>query len=103
MGTGNEPRVLFSDYNDFVLRDVTLPSIILNTRFTSGCKSEISDELTEEGKGLLNHLTCLAPGDWLKLSELLSASKDQAIHSKVDEFVQMSKFPIDGRFDIILG
>ena len=76
MGTGNEPEFLFPDCKDFVLCDVILPNIVLNTRFTSGCKSEISDELTEEGKRLLNQLTCLAAGDWLKLSKLLSASKD---------------------------
>jgi len=52
-------NVLFSDYNDFVLRDVTLYNIILNTTMS----------IKNNNYEFLKTFTTFAAGDWMNLSD----------------------------------
>ena len=71
-------NVIFTDYNAFVLRDVTLPNILLNC-----CISKNMEEIN-----LMKNLTDLYAGDWMDLSDKLkngSLSKNNVrIHSRFD-------------------
>lgn len=102
----NSSMVLFSDYNDFVLRDVTLPSIVLNTLQLSNCSESATTKTLDEDEDLdvsLSTLACLAAGDWLNLSDRLLSLNEESSHDTVYEEEQTLKSPIDGRFDLILG
>ena len=67
----NSPSVVFADYNSFVLRDVTLPNIILNTCTFNENKLEMGNMAIEEMKKKLKEHTSLVSGDWLELSKQL--------------------------------
>lgn len=71
-------KILFTDFNDFVIHDVTLPNILLNTY---GIPVE-----------RVANSVVLGAGDWLEMSSHLR--KEQ------HEFPQLPK---DGRFDLILA
>ena len=85
-GDDSRPIVVFTDYNHFVLKDVTLPNIILN------CASNLSSNTGENQEHILSLNQCcsLVAGDWLELSKRLRENK-------------MINFPKDGRFDLILA
>ncbi len=96
------PGVLFTDYNSFVLRDVTLPNIILN------CNND--DE--RSGGGTMEKMmsmTGLVAGDWMELScrlksgSLLNEGHQQQQGQEFRAEKQMIKVPEDGRFDLILA
>lgn len=65
--TNHDPLVIFTDYNDCVLYDVTLPNIILNT-------ISIDDGLaSNEQFDFLNRCTTLMSGDWFNLLETMKS------------------------------
>lgn len=80
--------VCFSDFNKFVLQDVTIPNILLNTRL----KAETLDDQTKY-TSWLSHTVSLAYGDWNILSEQLCSNASNCPDT----------VPKDGRFDLILA
>jgi len=83
-GNESSPVVLFTDYNSFVLRDVTLPNILLNIT---------EKENTNEVLNRLKSVTGLVAGDWMELSSRLC---DTSLGTTCT-------LPEDGRFDLILA
>ena len=71
-------RILFTDFNDFVINDVTLPNILLNT---NGIPVE-----------RVANSVVLGAGDWLEMSRHLC-----------EESYKSPQLPKDGRFDLILA
>jgi len=91
-----EYSVLFSDYNEFVLRDATVPNIILNMDGDRPCPNDAD----EWGK-VKSCVACVA-GDWMDLSNRLQAGSISASSDALnDSFV--TSLPDDGRFDLILA
>ncbi|KAL3938689.1 MAG: hypothetical protein SGBAC_006444 [Bacillariaceae sp.] len=75
--------VMFSDYNEFVLTDVTIPNIALN----------VQDNLEKTGlQDFLQHVT-MGFGDWNVMSEQLLSNSSGC----------PPNIPQDGRFDMILA
>jgi predicted nicotinamide N-methyase len=73
-------KAFFADFNDFVLKDVTMANIILNTEGHSAEKIAQS--------------VVLGAGDWLAMSEQLQGKTHTATAGKL---------PDNGRFDLILA
>ena len=97
-GDDSRPIVVFTDYNHFVLKDVTLPNIILN------CASNLSSNTGENQEHILplNQCCSLVAGDWLELSKRLRENKMITDINNKEESAE-SNFPKDGRFDLILA
>jgi hypothetical protein len=94
LGASRRNKVLFSDYNDYVLKYCTLRNIYLNTplQFHEDLPSRIA----------------LVSGDWLQLSNLLSPvhgnnSKSTTQHKDLDKFISSSSSTDFSRFDLILA
>lgn len=86
------PLVLFTDYNSFVLRDVTLPNIILNCLNGNNINEDNEAQIK-----LLESITQLIAGDWMELSTHL-----QQQHSS--SFTPASSLQSNKtRFDLILA
>ena len=79
LGSANGSKVVFSDYNDFVLEIATWPNLLLNTPDVNR-------------SSLLLRVTLLS-GDWMQLSEDLVGGSDCRIPGT----------PSDGRFNLILA
>jgi predicted nicotinamide N-methyase len=79
--------VMFTDYNDFVLRGVALSNIVLNTRTLALIENLNSHEAVTER-------IVMGAGDWIGMSEQLMSGVLQQEHSSL---------PINGRFDVILA
>ena len=62
--------VTFSDYNEFVIRDVTVPNVAINIRdsYSDGMDSMNGLNQIEH---LLNENTAFGSGDWMVMSDLL--------------------------------
>ena len=95
--------VLFSDYNEFVLRDATVPNVILNMDSDRPCPNDAN----EWGK-VKGCVACVS-GDWMDLSSRLQAG---SILSNTSSAAggdggenDASTMPLrdDGRFDLILA
>jgi predicted nicotinamide N-methyase len=81
--------VVLSDFNQFVLNDVTIANIVLNTRDATGSTEETIEDLAS----WLSEHAALGAGDWNIMSEqILQASEKQPL-----------AVPSDGRFDVILA
>lgn len=76
--SGSPIKVLFADLNDFVLKGVTIPNIILNTK-----------GFAEEN--VVNSFV-LGAGDWLEMSRRLSQGA-----------YETPQLPSGGRFDLVLA
>ena len=114
------PFVLFTDYNSFVLRDVTLPNIILNcTTSTAGSISttvanKTTTSTNDEQILLLQSSATLIAGDWMELSNAIkstslytnkssnSSSCTISSQSPHQSFLQKAKSQ-NGMFDLILA
>jgi hypothetical protein len=101
--------IVFTDYNDFVVQDVTVSNIVINT---SAVKIAVPD--------LVPHVV-MGAGDWLDLSrqlqqqqssssssnnnkeEVLSESHTDSSPAVVVEEQPSSQLPPDGKFDWILA
>lgn len=90
----HDPLVVFTDYNDYVLSDVTLPNIILNTTFTSSHEDEIL--ISKQQIDFLNTCTTLLSGDWLHLSDTMKSM--QIPQSSMDGIANHY-----GKFDLIFA
>ncbi|KAL3920279.1 MAG: hypothetical protein SGILL_003341, partial [Bacillariaceae sp.] len=82
--------VTFSDYNEFVLNDVTLKNVLLNAQ--DACHSSVSLPCLSDW---LSEHTAFGAGDWKKMSSLL-LQNDGADRPP-------SATPKDGLFDVILA
>ena len=92
--------VLFSDYNEFVLRDVTVPSIILNME-----SEQALPDSSEEYLRMERHVGCVA-GDWFDLSDRLArggGGLDAAAGGPAPSDDGGVYLPPDGRFDLVLA
>mmetsp|Transcript_768 Transcript_768/g.1212 ORF Transcript_768/g.1212 Transcript_768/m.1212 type:complete len:430 (-) Transcript_768:688-1977(-) len=105
------PKVLFTDYNSFVLRDVTLPNIILN------CNT--SERNNDEGGTIFERIirmTALTAGDWMALSHSLKSGsllkeenqqqqqgQGQQLGGEKQRVKVQLELPKDARFDLILA
>jgi hypothetical protein len=90
MDTNHDPLVIFTDYNDCVLSDVTLPNMILNTT------SNDDGILSKEQIDFLNRCTTLMSGDWFNL---LDTMKSLQIPRSVHDTSNHSY----GKLDLILA
>lgn len=84
------PTVIFSDFNDFVLKTATIPNAYLNLSSLprySGTKEEEEIQL----RTMLDRAMFVG-GDWLGLSGKLT-----------NKTLQTSRLDFDGRFDVILA
>lgn len=80
LGAANGSKVLFSDYNDYVLQNVTLSNLFLNA--------------PEDCHSSLHTRTFLVSGDWIDLSNLITRG----------DFKTCEDFaPFNPRFDLILA
>jgi hypothetical protein len=80
--------VVFSDFNEFVLRDATIANIALNARSAT---NDVGD--TKELASWLSQHALLGAGDWNIMSQQLSQSSENL----------PSVAPRDGMFDCILA
>jgi len=106
--------VVFSDYNEFVLRDVTVPNIWANTMSlsnpTSHRKEDVHVPWTMDRR-VASHVV-LAAGDWMEMSHAMRPPPTHhpnepirhTIPSNVhDGGASMLRVPKGGRFDLILA
>ena len=77
-----ESIVMFTDYNDFVLKGVTIANIALNTKTKNGVNP--TDIIAKHA--------VLGYGDWIDMSKQLC-----------DSTHGISQLPLNGRFDLILA
>lgn len=77
-----ESVIMFTDYNDFVVNEVTIANIALNTEIMDGAYPV--DTVAKHA--------ILGYGDWMDMSKQLS-----------DSTHGISQLPLDGRFDLILA
>ena len=83
--------VVFSDFNDFVLRDVTIPNALLNV-----CRlhrEQDNDSVADNASQVLLKQSIYAGGDWMGLSHTLSNN----------EVLLPEKRVVHERFDVILA
>jgi hypothetical protein len=86
----NDSLVVFTDYNDCVLSDVTLPNIILNTT-----SSYEDNTMSTEQMEFVTNCTTLISGDWL---HLLDTMESLQIPQTADGITNHY-----GKFDLILA
>jgi hypothetical protein len=89
-------KVVFSDYNEFVLRDVTLPNILLNCHFfqqPNNGRQPLCDATLND----LEQHCVLVAGDWLALSQLLLTKQP----SQEEQHESTHSIPLT--FDLILA
>ncbi len=90
--TSVDTFVTFSDYNEFVIRDVTIPNVAINIRTSYS----VGMDSINESNGidhLLKKNVAFGSGDWMAMSDLL-----------LDKSTEMPPaVPKNGRFDCILA
>lgn len=87
--------VTFSDYNEFVIRDVTIPNVAININDSCGSMNN-----TNHINHLLNGNAAFGSGDWLVMSDLLLGKSNSLISH---EQAAPPAVPKDGLFDCILA
>ena len=91
--------VTFSDYNEFVIRDVTIPNVAINIRdsYFGGTDSMDRTNMMEQ---LLNKNVAFGSGDWLVMSDLLLGKNTDPV--SLDQPLYPA-LPRNGLFDCILA
>lgn len=87
--------VVFSDFNDFVLLDVTIPNALLNV--CGLYQQQGDDSVVDDGSQVLLKKSIFAGGDWMGLSHKLSISEVLLPVSPSEQRV------VHERFDVILA
>jgi hypothetical protein len=87
---------LFSDFNDFVLRDVTIPNARLNIRGLF--YQQVDDSVHDKTIQALSRRSVFAGGDWMGLSHKLS-NNEVFLHATPDE----ERVVVKTQFDVILA
>jgi hypothetical protein len=104
-GTSKPWTIVFTDYNDFVVQDVTVSNIVINA---SAVKAPIAD--------LVPHVV-MGAGDWLDLSRQLQLQSSSSSNNNTAEahqqvlsesgsstpVAEQSQLPANGKFDWILA
>lgn len=89
----------FSDYNGFVIRDVTIPNVAINVR--DSCFNRLNSiNGTNQIKHLLRENIAFGAGDWLAMSDILLGKNTPCAHSVLS---MPPASPRDGLFDCILA
>jgi hypothetical protein len=100
--------VVCSDYNDFVLQDVTIPNLVLNVSDAARSittNSNATDQQNILSEWLLNHVA-LGAGDWNDMSSILLKQQQEQQHEgdfSTAAVVAHPAIPCDGLFDVILA
>ena len=84
------PFVLFTDYNSFVVRDVTLPNIILNCVSLAHHSDDNDDNVYDS----LHSMTGLVAGDWMELSKQLKLKTHDSTTSSSPSLLEQEPFSI---------
>mmetsp|Transcript_7513 Transcript_7513/g.15408 ORF Transcript_7513/g.15408 Transcript_7513/m.15408 type:complete len:347 (-) Transcript_7513:139-1179(-) len=84
--------VVFSDFNDFVLRDVTIPNALLNV--CGLYQQQGNDSVDDSASQALLKQSIYAGGDWMGLSHKLS--NDEVVLPATERLV-------DEQFDVLLA
>ena len=84
--------VTFADYNDFVIRDVTMRNVALNVK---DAYSKMTRQPEECNSWIAKHCA-FGAGDWLAMS-------DDLLHHKVSKRPEPLAIPKDGVFDCIIA
>jgi len=91
---GDDNKILFSDYNHFVLEQVTFPNVILNINHANK-QTSITNRIAMMG------------GDWIDLSNQIykqtALDTSQKDHSLDEQTMVSIELPPNGRFDLILA
>ena len=87
--------VVFSDFNDFVLKDVTIPNALLN--ICSLYRQQDNDSVVDDASQVLLRQSIFVGGDWMGLSRKLS--QNEVLLSAF----QSEKRVVHERFDVILA
>ena len=87
--------VVFSDFNDYVITDVTIPNALLNV--CSLCRQQDKDSVIDDASQVLLRQSIFAGGDWMGLSRKLSQNEVLLPDS------QNEKRVVQDRFDVILA
>jgi predicted nicotinamide N-methyase len=91
--------VAFSDYNEFVIRDVTIPNAAVNIR--DSCLGGLDSMIgTNDIENLLRENIAFGSGDWMAMSDLLSG-KNTTFASLT--LPMPPAIPRNGLFDCILA
>ena len=91
--------VTFSDYNEFVIKDVTIPNVAINVRNACFSGNDGTNK-TDEMNYLLENNIAYGSGDWMAMSDLLLGNKGACVSSAQPMHPAL---PIDGLFDCILA
>jgi len=89
----------FTDYNEFVIRDITIPNVALNVR-DSCSKHFDSSTGREQLEKLLEEHVAFGNGDWLAMSDIL---RQKRASSTLSEQSKPLALPRNGFFDCILA
>ena len=93
MNEGDKQTVVtFTDYNEFVLHDVTVPNVILNTT---------TDESNPQDVTWFSKHVVLGCGDWKNMSEQLTPTASSNVTLPRNSIPRI--IPKDGKFDTILA
>mmetsp|Transcript_10005 Transcript_10005/g.14838 ORF Transcript_10005/g.14838 Transcript_10005/m.14838 type:complete len:350 (-) Transcript_10005:75-1124(-) len=87
--------VVFSDFNDFVLRDVTIPNALLNV--CGLYQQQGNDSVVDSASQALQKQSICAGGDWMGLSHKLSNNEVLLPVPLTENRV------VDERFDVLLA
>ena len=98
--------VTFSDYNDFVVRDVTMQNVAINVSYTHSKTTTTASTINQPqqiANWLKNHVA-FGAGDWLTMSEdLLDNNNDGATTKQQQQPTKPSAVPKNGLYDYILA
>lgn len=91
--------VTFSDYNEFVIRDVTIPNAAINVR--DSCSNGLNPmNGTNQIATLLKENIAFGSGDWLAMSDLLLGKNTGSV--SIEQRIPPA-LPRNGLFDCILA
>jgi len=101
----NSPIVIFTDYNESVLYDATIPNILLNNAHDYDAERGDDEEehAFESDDDTLESIVGLVAGDWIDLSRKLSSThskKSLLSESSSSSSMLFDRFPSD---DIVIG
>uniref|UniRef100_A0A6U9W0X7 protein-histidine N-methyltransferase n=1 Tax=Pseudo-nitzschia australis TaxID=44445 RepID=A0A6U9W0X7_9STRA len=91
--------ITFSDYNEFVIKDVTMPNVAINVQDTCSKRLDSVDGQQNIEHWLREHVT-FGAGDWLVMSDTLFEKGTDSIALKQPKHPALPK---DGLYDCILA
>lgn len=93
-----DPIVVFSDYNDFVLQDVTIPNVVMNLSIL-----EWGENPNLKIESCLKSCVRFVGGDWMDLSNKLS-NEGRKLKCFQKQVSNIDDHSVDtGRFDLVLA